>query len=378
MDFVKIERSASASPTSPKLGAFMSKHYKNPPLLEAVCEFKFQPNSSWNSAIPDLIYEKVQAEFPQRESMNGLSGEEPAPSAKTKFFRADGSALLQVSSKLLAVNQLQPYPTWAQFKKTILEAYSLYREIAHPASMTRLGLRYINQIEIPETNIEISRYLRGCPEGYHKLFLSTNFPFAAERENLAMILAHVPHSEGDFLRFYLDLDYGAFPMAAEEIGPVLERAHDRIEQIFEASITDETRRLFGWERKAKPYRDTQASPAVDVVRETQAPYGKPAAATAWQNFLPALSIAEPAASKATASAVAKNFAAFYDERLQELGEKVGKAMRERGAERWERELEMDDIVFKEPEAPTYRIKGILNYVGREEPPTYQLEAVEED
>ncbi|MGH7598840.1 MAG: TIGR04255 family protein, partial [bacterium] len=50
----------------------MGKHYKNPPLLEAVCEFKFQPHSSWNPAVPDLIYEKVKTQFPQREAMNGL------------------------------------------------------------------------------------------------------------------------------------------------------------------------------------------------------------------------------------------------------------------------------------------------------------------
>jgi uncharacterized protein (TIGR04255 family) len=345
----------------------MLKHYQNPPLLEAICEFKFQPSANWKPGVVDLIYEKVQAQFPRRETMHGLNGNEPASNARTKFFRADGSALLQVSPKLLAINQLRPYASWRQFKQTILETYSLYRDIAPLASIARLGLRYINQIEIPGTKIEIGRYLRGCPEGYHKLFLSTAFPFEAERENLAMIVAHVPHNEGDFLRFYLDLDYGAFPQAAEEIGSALERAHDRIEKIFEASITDESRRLFGWERKAQPYREAQAPPAVDVVRETQAPYGKPAAATPVQNFLPAPPIAESATPKVTASAVAINFAEFYDERLQELGENFGKSAEEREAERWEQlEMEMGvekEIMFKEPTVPTRLIKARVQNCG---------------
>jgi len=364
----------------------MPKHYKNPPLLEAVCEFKFQPPSNWNPAVADLIYEKVQAQFPQREPMNGFSEDEPAPNAKTKFRRADGSALLQVSPKLLAINQLRPYPTWPQFKKTILEAYAIYRELAKPAGLTRLGLRYINQIEIPKTKIEISCYLRGCPEGYHKLFLSTEFPFETERENLAMILAHVPHNEGDFSRFYLDLDYGAFPMPTEEIDSVLERAHDRLEQIFEASLTDETRRLFGEIKKTRSYPEASESPQGGV-HEMHAAYITHAAtpSSAISSLQPSAATTNHALEEMSTTAVASSAAvAFYRDRVLALGNKAGHWDDAEAceAERWENlELALGvekDIAFKRPEVPKYRIKGILNYIGREEPPTYHFDEVEVD
>lgn len=363
----------------------MSKHYKNPPIIEAVCEFKFQPPANWNPAVPDLFYEKVQTQFPRRETMHGLSAEEPAPSAKTKFRRADGSALLQVSPKLLAINQLRPYPTWPQFKQTILEAYAIYRELANPAGITRLGLRYINQIEISGTKLEIGRYLRGCPEGYHKLFLSTEFPFETEQENLAMILAHVPHDEGDFSRFYLDLDYGAFPKAAEEIDAALERAHDRVEQIFEASLTDETRHLFGELQMTRPYSEASERAPVSGVRELQASYIAHAAtpSPATSSLKPSPAATNHASEEMSTTAVDSSAAvAFYRDRVLELGNKAGHwdDAEAREAERWENlELALGvekDIVFKEPEVPTYRIKGILNYVGREEPPTYRFDEVE--
>jgi len=357
----------------------MPKHYKNPPILEAVCEFKFQPPSSWNPAIPDLIYEKVQAQFPRREPMSGLSGEEPAPNAKTKFRRVDGSALLQLSPKLLAINQLRPYPTWPQFKKTILETYAIYRELAQPSGLTRLGLRYINQIEIPETKIEIGRYLRGCPAGYHKLFLSTDFPFETERENLAMILAHVPHREGDFLRFYLDLDYGAFPMAAEEIGPVLERAHDRLEQIFEANLTDETRRLFGEIKKMRTYPEASERVLAGAIHEEHASY-------VTHTATPAQTISSATSSSATSNHALKEMSttavdssaavAFYRDRVLALGNKAGHwdDAEAREAEHWENlELALGvekDIVFKEPKRPVRTIKAILHYRGREKPIFY--------
>jgi uncharacterized protein (TIGR04255 family) len=366
----------------------MSKHYKNPPIIEAVCEFKFQPPASWNPAVPDLIYEKVQAQFPQREAMNGLSGEDPAPDAKTKFRRADGSALLQVSPKLLAINQLRPYPTWPQLKKTILEAYAIYRELAQPSGLMRLGLRYINQIEIPETKIEIGRYLRGCPEGYHKLFLSTEFPFAAERENLAMIFAHVPHNEGDFLRFYLDLDYGSFPMATEEFGPVLERAHDRLEQIFEASLTDETRRLFGEIKKTRPYpeADEQTLAPSGGVHEVQASYVTHAAtpSPAISSLKPSPATANHALEEMSTTAVDSSSAvAFYRDRVLELGNKAGhwEDAEAREAERWENlELALGvekDIVFKEPEVPKRRITAIVHNRGRAPVPPYLFDPINE-
>ncbi|MGH7601649.1 MAG: TIGR04255 family protein, partial [bacterium] len=356
------------------------------PLLEAVCEFKFQPHSSWNPAVPDLIYEKVKTQFPQREAMNGLSEEAPAPSAKTKFRRADGSALLQVSPKLLAINQLRPYSSWLQFKKTILEAYAIYRELVHPAGLTRLGLRYINQIEIPETKIEIGRYLRGCPEGYHKLFLSTEFPFETEQENLAMILAHVPHDEGDFSHFFLDLDYGAFPMATEEISPVLERAHERIEQTFEASLTDETRRLFGEIKKTRPYPEADAQAIAGAVHEVQASYISHAATPlpAVASLKPSPAATNHALEEMSTTAVDSSAAvSFYRDRVLELGNKAGHWVdaEAREAERWENlELALGvekEIIFDEPEVPTRIITAKVHNCGPAPVPDFFFDSPEE-
>lgn len=244
----------------------MSRLYKNAPVIEALCEFKFQPESKWDYTIPGLIYEKVRAQFPERKQENLLAFEfEPqekgihqrvkGPGIKMQFRRADGKALVQVAPNLLAVNQLKPYPTWPEFRKMILEAYSTYIEVAQPNGIERIGLRYINQIDVPEKSFAIERYLhtfphfpRGYPEDYSNLLLRAEFPYETEQEVLILILASALSNEGEFSRFILDIDYGMpkiVEMALKEIDERLERAHTRIEQVFEASITDETRRLFG-------------------------------------------------------------------------------------------------------------------------------------
>lgn len=361
----------------------MSRSYKNPPVLEALCEFKFQPDAKWDDAIPDLIHEKIKAQFPERLQEN----------PPTTQFRPAGreSALLQVAPNLLAINQLKPYPTWRQFKQLILDAYVTYRELAHPTGIARLGLRYINQIEIPGAEVDIGRFLRGCPPSAHKLFLSTAFPFEAGRENLSLILAHVPHSEGEVSRFFLDLDYGipAAPMALEEIDQRLERAHDRIEHVFEAMITDETRRLFGWEKKEShfpeiPQSGTPTRRDAKAVHEAQAQYGTSAAesASAAHEILPSTPM-QSLAETSTAKINTTEIVAHYRAHLQELAAKIGEwqSAEAREAERWERlEMEMGvekDIVFKEPEVPHRIIKAIVHNCGPAPVPPFFYDPVDE-
>ncbi|MGC8838175.1 MAG: hypothetical protein ACP5UM_07135 [Anaerolineae bacterium] len=41
----------------------MGRKYKDPPLMEAVCEFRLAADSPWDLTIPGLIYEKLYAAF---------------------------------------------------------------------------------------------------------------------------------------------------------------------------------------------------------------------------------------------------------------------------------------------------------------------------
>ena len=45
----------------------MRRKYRNPPIIEAVCEFRLAPDSKWDLTIPGLVYEKVSKEFPNKE-----------------------------------------------------------------------------------------------------------------------------------------------------------------------------------------------------------------------------------------------------------------------------------------------------------------------
>jgi len=45
----------------------MRKKYKNPPLIETLCEFYFAPETSQDfDGIINLLYEKIQTSFPKK------------------------------------------------------------------------------------------------------------------------------------------------------------------------------------------------------------------------------------------------------------------------------------------------------------------------
>ena len=49
----------------------MGRRYKNPPIVEALCEFEFISSQPWDLTIPGLIYEKVKDEFPDKRQQIG-------------------------------------------------------------------------------------------------------------------------------------------------------------------------------------------------------------------------------------------------------------------------------------------------------------------
>ncbi|MEH2362987.1 hypothetical protein [Nostoc sp.] len=48
------------------------RQYSNPPIEEAICEFRFAPGQVWNFTIPGLFYEKVRDLYtgePQQQNL---------------------------------------------------------------------------------------------------------------------------------------------------------------------------------------------------------------------------------------------------------------------------------------------------------------------
>ena len=87
-------------------------------------------------------------------------------SRRIQFVRSDERALIQLGQDLLAINHLEPYPTWAYFKPIILDKLEVYQDIAQPEGLERIGLRYINKIEFEPLIVELEDYFNYKKRGH--------------------------------------------------------------------------------------------------------------------------------------------------------------------------------------------------------------------
>jgi len=244
----------------------MGKKYKNPPVVEALCEFQFIPTQPWDITIPGLLYERIRDEFPLKQQQIGIgfviqprAGGElehniELPPPQMQFFRSDKASLVQVGMDVLTINHLKPYPTWETFKPSILKILEKYKEIANPKGFRRIGLRYINKIDFNKPTFELTDYfnyypsipnnLRKMPEG---LQVMVELPYEGGRDRLLLVLFTVIPEKPDVISLVLDLNYMMISpesIGLHQISDWLENAHTIVENAFEACITDKCRKLF--------------------------------------------------------------------------------------------------------------------------------------
>ena len=241
------------------------RRYQNSPIVEAVCEFQFRPGNKWDWTIPGLVYNQIKGEFPQKREEKAfeinLAVQGPAGKVqqmgqsltKMQFIRKDGSAMVQVGPDLLAVNAYPPYLGWEGFQGLIQGQFENYRTIAQPVGFKRIGLRYINKIVFPTPEIETTDYLHYYPrvpdtlKQEHGPFRMRMFHvYDEERDMLNLQIGHSQPVDGH-LAIALDLDYHLVKAERVELARGMEwveTAHERIEAMFEACITDRTRALF--------------------------------------------------------------------------------------------------------------------------------------
>jgi uncharacterized protein (TIGR04255 family) len=246
--------------------ASLSKKYPKAPITQAICEFQFKSSKEWDWTVPGLYYQEIQTEFPVKKEERAfevrVSPQQPqfvqsagAALSKMLFVRRDQSAMVHVGPDLLGVTVFAPYPGWDEFTKLISRQLAIYEKIATPASFKRIGVRYINQIELPtKSSVKLTKFFRYYPhlpetiEQTHGDFLMrVAHGFANDRDTMIVAIATTAVPSGQ-LGFILDIDYSLMQFDKIQLDRGLawvEEAHSNVEAMFEACITDETRGLFG-------------------------------------------------------------------------------------------------------------------------------------
>ena len=268
---MSTESTSSSSPIGHSHREIPERSYHNPPVVEALCEIYFA-ESSWDDTVPGAFYERVKSRFPRKQRREIQEAKiTMGPETSTagvqrltpwmQFLTEDSSLMIQVAENLVVVNQLLPYRHFEDWEPIIYEALNVYNEVALPKNVVRIGLRYINRIEIPGTIISMEDYFTIYPSlprtlgNRHGTFLVRVEVPQAELGHTVLITFGTfgsPQPARGKQAFMLDL-YDRVSRTLEpneaELKKEVRVAHDNVVMAFEGSITDQLRGLLGVEER---------------------------------------------------------------------------------------------------------------------------------
>ena len=249
------------------------RRYKNPPIEEALCEFRFKPGQDWDLTIPGKLQTELGDEYtgkPQEQRVveMGLETQGDQPSklslgeglARVQLVTKDGKRMVGVGPDVLSVHMLRPYQDlphpersgWDEFEPRISTALDAYWKVTQPKGVCRIGIRYINKIVVPQKTVRVESYLNcalpevsGLPDRLNNFMSRVEYAY---HDGVRLVLSQGPiNAPKDHVGFLLDLDViweSTEPVARDE---ALTKAGDlraREREAFETVITDEARELF--------------------------------------------------------------------------------------------------------------------------------------
>jgi uncharacterized protein (TIGR04255 family) len=240
--------------------------YPKAPITEAIIDLQVVLPEGLSAQNLSPFFDLVTSLYPHKQTLNRLVGQlefavpgsASATSTATEIGlmlrSADGKQVVQVHTSGFTFSRLAPYERWSSVRDEARRLWDLYRNIAKPTKVSRLALRYINRIDIPLPIRDFKDYLNTLPElsptmpqGLAGFFMQLTVPLQDLRATLIVNEAMVPPPGPEVVSVALDIDVfrlDALPADEDGVWALFEELRAKKNQIFEACITDQARRLF--------------------------------------------------------------------------------------------------------------------------------------
>jgi uncharacterized protein (TIGR04255 family) len=151
---------------------------KSPPIIEAVLDIDCDLPPTFDlAALGERAASVFGDQYPKRrqqslhEAQFKIKGsEEPKVAARHRlqalqFLATDGRQIVQVRKAGFSFNRLAPYSSLDDYLPEIERTWRLFLELAEPAQIRRIGLRYINRLLLPLSGgrVQFDDYLKISP-----------------------------------------------------------------------------------------------------------------------------------------------------------------------------------------------------------------------
>lgn len=170
----------------------------------------------------------------------------------------DGLRRVRAKLDMYLYMQRAPYTNWDDFVHEAERHWLLYKEVARPVRLARIGARFVNRIDVPHTSIELSEYVTvsapvppGLPQVISGYLVTMNVPEVRPGVDCTVISTLVPPESQGTTSIVVDIDVWASPVVRPDsdsfdaaVRDVLTELRRAKNSVFEACITDNARRLF--------------------------------------------------------------------------------------------------------------------------------------
>ncbi|MBD9621848.1 TIGR04255 family protein [Ensifer sp. ENS06] len=241
-------------------------HYKKAPIVEALLQLQFAEGLT--DADMGRVSRKAESHYTEKEDMRDFQvavrvhngNATPEIGAVNPWHRhtsKDGADFFVVNRNQFTVGRRAPYENWEKFFGRFERDYDFFYKTVGFKKITRIGLRYINRIDVPvaeDGSGDIRRYLNVYPHSplkvYDKFVANhVRFEYADDVSGATVVLTSgtVDPELINHVSYLLDLDVIVqkdVPLKREDILDRIESLRAVKNGLFECLVTDEARRLF--------------------------------------------------------------------------------------------------------------------------------------
>ena len=237
--------------------------YKKAPILEAVLEFRWSSSKSLGeleAVLSSPAFEDFEEPKPRVHIDAAVNVDEGAISHQQRQLGFEvalrnGAEIVFLEEQKFVFVQRAPYDRWEHFSQRALALLSPTVSALNVDEFSRVGLRFVNRIDIPKPSINTDEYVtvsfdgprhdRGVIEEFQMRVVK---PTEKEGIHYALVLATTASPLPGHSGILLDLDVFTrrpVPASGKKLMRTLGEMRNEKNEIFEECLTDEARALFG-------------------------------------------------------------------------------------------------------------------------------------
>lgn len=239
------------------------RHLANAPIREALVDIAARVPVETSLDLLGSLHSTIASQFPRRTEIRTAEVEVDVAKETNKFIKTpigwafsteDNKRVVQFRTNGFTFNWLRPYTNWEDLRVNAERMWQLYADTVKPEVISRLAVRYINQLELPLPMNDFAEFItaqpnipKALPQKVGSFF--TRVAIHDDQTGCGAVITQVFEGLVDPKVFPLILDIDASKLVSlkrddPEVWSILGQLRDMKNNIFFESLTEEAVRLF--------------------------------------------------------------------------------------------------------------------------------------